>query len=387
MYKKVVSLIFLISIVLFGAVTLKDAGSDIVAAAKENGFNRDFVNKADASLEKHFMNRYGWINLNGAVQRAMGITFVPETDGTDVYKLDNGNLIYTLEKKDFTSKAEKVAELMDYAKKESGAELLYVQLPFKAKNEEYPSGAQCFALENSSGLVSSLQEAGVPVYDLYSYYLETEADYEDQFYHTDHHWKPSFALKSADLICSQVHDLWGFPYSPELLQPDNYDIETREDYFLGSLGKRVGQYYGGVDDFEIYTPKSDTSFSFWADSVEGIIEREGSFSEALIDWTKLEKKDYFQINCYVAYIGGDYKINKVVNHNADNDTKVLLVRDSFSCALQPFLCMNYAEVTAVDLRSKSSKPLFDLIAEEDFDLIIIAFNPSSLEIDSQFVYY
>lgn len=386
MYKKVVSLIFLISIVLFGAVTLKDAGSDIVAAAKENGFNRVFVNKADASLEKHFMNRYGWINLNGAVQRAMGITFVPETDGTDVYKLDNGDLIYTLDKTDLSGKADKIAALRDHVKEHNGAELLYVQLPFKAKNEDYPPGAQCFALENTAELLEDLREADVPVYDLYSYYLETEPDYANLFYHTDHHWKPSAALKSANLICAQAHERWGLPYNAELLQPDYYDVETMEDFFLGSLGKRVGQYYGGVDDFELYSPKGETSFSFSADSVNGNITREGSFRDALIDQTMLQKRDYFQTNCYAAYIGGDFKINRVVNHTADNDTKVLLVRDSFSCALQPFLCMNYAEVTAVDLRTKSETTLYDLIDREDFDLVIIAFNPSSFEIDAQFNY-
>ena len=91
----------------------------------------------------------------------------------------------------------------------------------------------------------------------------------------------------------------------------------------------------------------------------------------------IRKKDYFDLNTYATYIGGDYMINNVTNRLADNDCSVLLVRDSFSCAMQPFLCMNYRSVTAIDLRHFRKQSLYEHLKNHHYDMVVVAYNPSA----------
>ena len=165
-------------------------------------------------------------------------------------------------------------------------------------------------------------------------------------------------------------------YDPETYDLDNYNIKTYKDWFLGSLGKKTGNVYAGIDDFELITPNYATDFDFVADAQKGIIKREGSFEEALLDKSNL-KKDYFSINTYATYTGGDYKENIVTNRNSANKTKVLLVRDSFSCTLMPFLALSTGELTTIDLRYYKKMSLKEYLKENDFDIVLIAYNPSA----------
>ena len=91
------------------------------------------------------------------------------------------------------------------------------------------------------------------------------------------------------------------------------------------------------------------------------------------------KKDYFNINTYATYIGGDYKENTIINHNAPNSKKILLLRDSFSCALLPFLTLNTKQVTTLDLRHFKKTSVKDYLKSHDFDMVLIAYNPSAFD--------
>ena len=48
----------------------------------------------------------------------------------------------------------------------------------------------------------------------------------------------------------------------EALDIKNYEVNTYRNWFLGSIGKRVGIYYAGIDDIDLIYPKFDTLLSF-----------------------------------------------------------------------------------------------------------------------------
>ena len=384
MRKKITAIAFLFLIFIFGILTETNSSEGFMDPVAEEGFTNKAIRKVETNIEEGFFQRYQWININGAFLRALNITYIKQKDGIDVYKLNNGDLMYTTPRVDVSSKVDALEDLNKFLE-ERDIKLIYVQLPYKIENSEsMPLGAHCYASENANDLIQGLKEKGVPCLDLYEFFKDNSDSYQDLFFHTDHHWRPGTALRAANEICRCVHERWGFPYNEELLNKNNYNTEVYNSWFLGSMGKRAGIYYGGIDDFELLTPRNNTDFTFYA--VSSKLKKKGKFEKALINRERIEPKDYFAKNTYTAYIGADYQINIVENNIVDNDTKVLLVRDSFSCALQPFLCMNYKNVTAIDLRYYEEMTLKENIDKNKYDLIIVAINPSGLEGDKHFSY-
>ncbi|MFR2965661.1 MAG: DHHW family protein [Anaerovoracaceae bacterium] len=191
---------------------------------------------------------------------------------------------------------------------------------------------------------------------------------------TDHNWTPRAAIWAAEKLFETISHELDIEFNGDLYDLSNYNIKLYEDWFLGSLGKRTGKYYAGVDDIELITPKFETSFDFFAVWEEGEVKRKGNFEDVMFDMSQLSEKDYYALSAYSAYIGYDYAYNTIVNNDAPNDIKILLLRDSYSCAMLPFLSINAKEITAVDLRHYDGN-VSELVENGDFDVVLIAYNP------------
>ncbi len=384
MGKKIISLLFMLVILTVGIGSAINARADIAAFLKGHSFDKESISGLDSQFTENILARSGWIDINGAFYRAIGGTYIKDPGNRDVYKLKNGTLSYVLRKQDMTDYAEKIQELSEMTSA-GGADFLYVQLPSKIMNSDlFEAGVRDYGNPNADALVQKLRDMKVPVLSLREHISAEDQAGTDLFFRTDHHWLPQTALWAAGKIASECSERYGYSCDEQVFDLANYDIKTYPGWFLGSIGKRAGATYAGTDDFDLLIPKEETSFVFDAESKEHI-HREGDFEEALLQKELLEKKDYYDINCYVTYIGGDYGINTVVNELCANDTSVLLLRDSFSCALEPFLCMNYKQVTAIDLRHYEGPDLPQLLAEGSYDLVLLAYCPHSFS-PKQFVF-
>ena len=81
-----------------------------------------------------------------------------------------------------------------------------------------------------------------------------------------------------------------------------------------------------------------------------------------------EKKDLYTDNPYAGYIGGDYGLCHIVNHQPPNDKRVLLVRDSFACAFTPYLAQACAELDTIASYIEETKP----------DLVLFLYNAAEM---------
>ena len=129
----------------------------------------------------------------------------------------------------------------------------------------------------------------------------------------------------------------------------SYTIKTYDKWFLGSLGKKVGAYFtwGGADDFELITPNFDTNLTESQPIKD--IERNGSFEDTALYMENM-KKDYFNINTYATYSGGDFRLQIMKNNLNQNGKKILMIRDSFACVVAPFLALQTSELHICDMR-------------------------------------
>lgn len=374
MKNKITAVLFLITVFILSVNTFMNISAGLDLEGRDD--IREYTAGLDKAVTENAAQRNRFINLNGLFLKALDITYVKDAGDVDTYKLDNGQLSYTLPRQDVTGYADSMASLKEYLEISGNGNLIYVQLPFKIEDDEsMPPGAREYGNENADDLLRLLDEKGVENMDMRSLMKQRNMNYSDMFFDTDHHWKPDTALWAAGEISSYLANHHGFGYDPQMYDIINYHVKEYSRWFLGSDGKRTGDAYAGTDDFELIVPMFETSFDFFAETYSGPVYRSGSFEDTMIVEDNL-KKDYFNVNCYAAYIGGDYLINTVHNNMVKDGESILLLRDSFSCTMLPYLALSYENITAVDLRYADKGFLREYLDDNRFDTVIIAYNPS-----------
>ena len=162
--KKILAIIFILLIFFIGLGTSLRMMDGMDQVREQEGV-QDTKAALDSLITDSFMNKTDWVSINGLFQRLLGVTIVRDED-KDVYKLSNGQIMYNLPERDMTKYAGYVADL-DKALKEEDIELLYVQIPYKIKDDSYmPPGTHAPANENADQLVKLLREKGVDTLDL-----------------------------------------------------------------------------------------------------------------------------------------------------------------------------------------------------------------------------
>lgn len=383
--KRIVSLIFVILIFLFGLITVWNCRGTIQTIVKE----RDFLHcktEIEDSLNKNICLKNQWINANGALHRVMGETIVRGSDGNyDVYKLSNGQIMYNLPKKEMAKYAKKIEEVNDFLSQKNIG-FTYVQLPFKIKNSSVmPAGTKDFGNINADRLVDLLEERNIDTINIGEHIEGENKEWSTLFFKTDHHWLPTTGLWASGVIMNHLGKKHDFFVNKDFYKYKNYSSKTHTNWMLGAVGRRVGVCYDGLDDIEILNPKFKTNFIFVGKSDEGTDRREGSFYDSMYLWDNLEERADFINNSYSTYIGKEYSVATVENRLSTNNKRILWIRDSFSCVLTPFISLNVKETINIDFR-RCKKSLSELCEEYKPDFVVIAYNPSAFS-EKQFNFF
>ena len=338
---------------------------------------------ANQDLDRHHL----FIQLYGGVQRLTGRRVVEDTvSANTVVKLSTGALNFVdlqagpVREETITAHADATVEFAR-ALKELGIPYRFVLAPQKIEQGQdlLPEGVQEYGNETADAFLAALEAEGTPYTDLRPLF-EENGTYADWFFRTDHHWKPEAAFFAWQYLTGQVDLL---ATDPSLTDPDNWETTVLEDFFLGSQGKRVGSLYAGADDFTLYTPRFNTDLSYTCPFYA--IDRTGPFAESVCFPERVEERDWFNGNPYTYYAGGDYPLATITNHENPDGPRVVLLRDSFACALTPFLSLSCSQLTTIDLRYFQGD-LLESIAELEPDLVLTLYNVGGIGLDELFQY-
>ena len=318
------------------------------------------------------------MDIDSLRNNLLGARVVPKED-TTVVKADSGSLcqpVRKLDEEELEAVVSRVEELKQVSEA-NGAAFLYCAAPVKEQYEQLPENVENHARENYEGLLQGLKRREIPTLSL-GEVLEEELSPSEIFYGTDHHWRSYPGLLASSAICRELAERFGFSYRQEETEAESYTFTAYPDWFLGSKGKKVGRFFTwqGADDFELITPAFETSLTekqpFKGES------REGSFADTVLYPENLEK-DYYHKNTYVTYSGGDFRLQILINRLKPEGKKVLLVRDSFGCAVSPFLALQMGELHVCDMRDFESfvgekLDLEDYIREIRPDYVIVLYS-------------
>jgi hypothetical protein len=179
---------------------------------------------------------------------------------------------------------------------------------------------------------------------------------EALYYRTDHHW----TTLGAYYGCAAVLDALG--RGDELPGPDAFQhrVLPGSDRFNGTLYSKSGIHWLRPDTIEFWVPEEGLSVTSW---------RSGSPEEtALYETSYLDEKDKYSV-----FLGGNQPLCVIKNENLPEGEKLLLIRDSYSDALAPFLAQYFAEVHLLDLRYYRASAA-QYAAENGIDRIFVLYS-------------
>ena len=375
----ILPLVFLVFIVYVGSVAYPSAFSNIWHFLKgeydfsytAGQFELEYNSMLD--FERiNLQNKETYINFNGLMARAMG-----QRGMNNIVKLDNGHLTPLLQGIDVSVAIRQISKLNEMQAK-NGKVFLFVMAPFQVPENEdiIPPGYIDYSNMNADALLEGLAVNGVPVLDLREEMRKDGLNHSNSFFITDNHWKPETGFWAYTSIIEYLSENgMSGPIPDKYIDLESYNIDVRENCFLGNAGKRTGIYYGGLDDFSVITPKYETEIHAEIPSIE--LDKTGSFDEVMIDWTMLEL-DYFILpSMHSAYSFGPRGFKSYLNEGAPIDLKLMAIGDSFSNIPFTFTPLVFKENDRLDMRHfKGDFKEYHL--EFDPDIVVLLINPSAI---------
>lgn len=379
------------------ALGLATDGAKTVTAAEE--FSAAAA-KAEAAITAGLESNTNLIDIFGGYQRLIGRTAVEDSESNySVMRLSGTDSVTFVSQPDPSVAASNAAAMVRLKNllDEKGIALLYAQAPSKIGPEDeklLPYGVSDGSNAAADALLTELEAGGVDTLDLRQTLKEAGGRWQDWFYKTDHHWTPQAAFVAFQDIAEKLGDYYQtlpagtsvkrqrIAIDERYLDGENYTVTTLKNYFLGSQGKRVGTRYAEPEDFDLITPDFATllHYTYYSEN------RYGSAEETVLFPERVEEKDYFGGNPYTYYSGGDYPSARITNYYNPDGPKVLVLRDSFACAITPYLAYACSEVATVDLRYYTGY-LESYIDWVQPDAVIVLYSPSSLSNTNSFRFF
>lgn len=327
------------------------------------------------------------LDLNGGFQRLIGARCV-----NDRYRLDNGQLTYIIPETEVEWKAENVADFQKDLE-ELDIPFVYVNTPFKIDpdDKQLPYGVEDYSNENADAFLAILEEKNVPYLDLRVLEKEQNLDHYAMYYVTDHHWTAEMGFWAYQQIVNYLTTVdENFAVDPVLTAQESYERTIYPEIFLGSAGRRVGRLYAGMDDLTLFEPKFDTSLQLEAPETHMV--RQGNFSESILFPEILTSGSDYDVSRYDVYCGGDRALTYFTNDSRQENYSVqsqskrlLIVKDSYSSVVAPFLALSYDEVCLLDLREYRQN-VVEFAKEYQPDMVMILYNPGALEDTNTMMY-
>ena len=309
-------------------------------------------------LEEYFADQFplrdGWTGLKARVEQLLG-----KSEFNDVY-LCGETLISKVE----TPDEQLVEKNLSYIQRlGEGAEATVTLglIPSAAEvwKEKLPYGADSWDQRNL--LASAGEITGLPTVD-FSAALSANSD-EQIFYRTDHHWTTLGAFYGANAVLDALRR--------EPLKETDFTPETASSDFNGTLYSTSGIHWLTPDTMEYWVSEEGLTVTSWRTGAEE--------AATLYDRTYLEKKDK-----YSSFLGGNQPLCVIKNENVADGSKLLLVRDSYSDALAPFLAQRFSEVHLIDLRYYRM-PVSAYAAENSIDDILVCYSVQNFISDRNLV--
>lgn len=184
---------------------------------------------------------------------------------------------------------------------------------------------------------------------------------DNVFYRTDHHWSTMGAYQGYLALANAMNNsVTVLDYEPTLVS----------DSFYGTTYSSSGAGWIKPDEMYTWVPEGGENGQILVYRYPEDAPIEGS----LYDLSKLEVKDKYSM-----FLGGNQPLCFI--YNPEGTGNLLVIRDSYSDSLAPFLALDYQQIHLFDLRY-NNKSLKKYVADNGIDQVLVLYSASNFTTDS-----
>ena len=307
-------------------------------ATAQNIFFGSFDTQFENWFSDHFVFRDMWIEIKAALRKGSGAI-----ENNDVYFAKDRRLISRFAGYDEKTAGDNISYIQEFSE-DNGITVNVMLVPSAVYGErEYlPWGS---ADVDEKKLIEDIgtKLEGQNYIDLTDSFDGSSND----FFKTDHHWNENGAYKGYEAICKEVLHK----------EPMDFELEKVQAGFKGSMYSRSGAFWMDGEAIHRITPKTEMNVK--------VTYEDGNTEDSFYNEDNLAIKDK-----YTYYLDGNHA-HVHIETDADTNRKAVVIRDSFSHILIPYLACEYKETEVFDLRYWHEQVSTYITDPENTDVYII----------------
>lgn len=322
-----------------------------------------YTYKFEQWVNDQFIGRDFWIGVKSVSESAIG-------------KIENNGIIYgddgfmfeeyiTCDMQQLEKNTDFVAGFYEKYHDKTNIQLAIIPSSYAVLPEKLPAGLKNVDQAAMTAQMYARLPQGVETLDLFSMFAAMpEQQREASFYRTDHHWTTYGAFETYKALAASR----GLEFLQDIDAPKH-----EAGGFYGTFFSKCKKVTATPDTITYY------DIPFTSIEIDGG-QKPGLYDEA--QWTQRDKYSAFiWSNNGLTVIKSDNNLNK----QPGKTTRLLLVKDSFSNCLAPFLTYSYDEVYVVDLRFLKES-MSALMESVEFDDTLVLYNFMSFASDKELMF-
>ena len=211
-----------------------------------------------------------------------------------------------------------------------------------------------------------LGKSGIPMIDLRQPFKDAYSEGTQLYYRTDHHWTTAGAYVGYTALCKYLDKA---PIDRDKLNAEIYPN------FYGTTYSTAGFWLSKPDDIEVWS-NPDNGGNIKVTITEGTESKEYG---SLYFYNHLDEDDKYPV-----FLDGNHALTTIENSSADRGT-IVVVKDSFSHSLAPFLAENYRKVILVDMRYYKQS-VSQIVKDEEAEQVLVLYGIDNFSTDTDLVW-
>ncbi|MBQ9328139.1 MAG: hypothetical protein IJ225_06350 [Solobacterium sp.] len=294
-------------------------------------FGGRFDDDFETWFSDHFFARDTWIELKSFTKKA-----TLSIENNDIYFASDGRLVSRFAQADDITLSSNIEQIESFANDQAITPNVLL-VPTAAWGAA--SSLPLFAWDIDQETLLQTIEQQMPSVTMVSYPSVTSPD-PHLYFKTDHHWNEQGAYLGYVAICQQVLHK----------EPNSFTFTLASTSFQGTMVSKSGAFHTAPDP--IYTIVSNKPVE-----AETLLD-DGAVLHGVYSESRLSEKDQ-----YSYYVDGNHA-REDIHTDLHNGRRAVLIKDSYSHILVPYLITEYEDLILLDLRYYHA-PVSDVLEEGD----------------------
>ena len=333
----------------------------------------EIIAKIYSILEKYTADYFTFTDYCEYISRqfnnCIGFRLNEDAYGTNQLFLSNGHMTYERKYVPMDSLVYNMVNFENWLESKD-IKYFHVVIPDPVSPEEeilvQSRGYKVYSNQMADELVAGLRNAGIDCYDLREYFEADGNSYTEGFFKYEHHMLPETGLWAAGRVSEHINEITGLQSDRTIFDVYNYNVTSVDKSSEWLNDKYV--VYKGTENLDLLHPKFATDIKKYVADYD--LEIQGSFDDTMYS--------LWDLPTYNTWNHGIRAIKTYRNNLVeDENIKILLLTESYSDVISPFIACAYSNVDEVDLRIFTGS-LKTFIEETKPDLIISMYSAYDL---------